>query len=318
MTARVWYAEGRGREEVDRGEGIEIGVHRGRIWWHYHPDHGARSNEQEVDVGSDFGRCYRYLVEGWSLLGSLSFEPGRDTKVAGRAAAVAIARPRRDEHELHSSGLFRIGAGDEYELAIDRETGMLLRVVVRHRGEDVSRTEVVELSVNQPIDDALFTFVPPPGEEVQGVDLPQAEHVRSLSELAQRAPFAVFAPAPEAPGWRRDLTLFRGAPGYPLQATLAFHCGHAQFQIAQTPAATPDVILDEFVTNDQPEAWHEDVRSGRRLLIRQPQHDWEPTMVRLELDGTGITLSSADLDANALVEVAARLQRVPAQPPRYD
>jgi hypothetical protein len=78
------------------------------------------------------------------------------------------------------------------------------------------------------------------------------------------------------------------------------------------------VILDEFVTNDQPEAWHEDVRSGRRLLIRQPQHDWEPTMVRLELDGTGITLSSADLDANALVEVAARLQRVPAQPPRYD
>jgi hypothetical protein len=51
------------------------------------------------------------------------------------------------------------------------------------------------------------------------------------------------------------------------------------------------------------------------VQAREPAESWQPAQVRLELDGTRILIHSADLGADALVEVALGLVRAPSEPP---
>jgi hypothetical protein len=57
--------------------------------------------------------------------------------------------------------------------------------------------------------------------------------------------------------------------------------------------------------------WRDEIRGGRRLRVLTEGGEDQPC-VRLELDGTRMELSSDNLDAAALAELAAALVRIPA------
>ena len=297
-----------------------IGVRAGRRWWSYDEYNGAMSNEDDEEVHSGVGEQHRALFEPGRLLGALVLEAAGAGEVAGRPALLAHARPRRGRDDEASWALHEIGAGaEEWSLAVDREHGVLLSVEARRGGEPFHRVEVLELTVGEPIPDDVFTFDPPAGEEVRGVrdDFRVHQHVR-LGELSRLAPFAVFVPDRLSPGWRLELSFVEGSQRPPIPATVHVQVvsadGHWQVAIDQVAAA--EAGRDEpFDALDVPDAWRTVTRDGRTITVREPAESWARSLARVEIEGTLITLSSDEMGAEQLTEIAARLVRAPEAPP---
>jgi hypothetical protein len=61
--------------------------------------------------------------------------------------------------------------------------------------------------------------------------------------------------------------------------------------------------------------WREVERDHRQIHVREPAESWQPAQARADLDVTRILISSTDLGAEALADLAAGLVRAPSQPP---
>src|SRR5204862_621640 len=99
-----------------------------------------RSDLEEADIDES-----ESLVEGLGelfdparLLGAATFEIHGESTQAGRTAVSVLARPRRRSIEI-----VEIWGCDSYELAVDRERGVLLKVVGR-LGDETAATITVE------------------------------------------------------------------------------------------------------------------------------------------------------------------------------
>lgn len=162
------------REEYEgRDWGPRTTVKVGEGWWTFDEHWGARSNEGSEEVSTSVAQFSGWL-EPAKLLGSLRFEPLGPATVAGRAALQTVARPPerspldddRFDWELH-----RLGAeAEEYELAVDLETGTLLRVEARFRGEPFLIGEAEVVAFDEELPPQTFVFTPPKGEEIQPLD----------------------------------------------------------------------------------------------------------------------------------------------------
>ncbi|HEX2084509.1 MAG TPA: hypothetical protein VHF89_02415 [Solirubrobacteraceae bacterium] len=319
-TVRLWIAPpDRVREEAEGGpEGRRLGVRRGRRWWLYDERSGAMSNEDDEEVGSGVGEEHGVLFEPARLLGALVLEPEGWDDVAGRRARLALARPRPARHDEASWVLDDIGAGaDEWSLAVDEEHGVLLRVEARRGGRPFHRLEVLELAVGEPIPDEVFEFEPPPGEQVRTMrDEWRVQRDLRLDELARLAPFAVFVPDRLRPGWRLDASFVDAneRAGVPAAAHLRLHTddGHWHVAIEEVAAAAPEHPFDSL---DVPGAWQTVTRDGREIALRAPSERWARALARVEIEGTRVTLSSDDVEADRLGDLAARLVRAPDAPP---
>ncbi|HEV2061543.1 MAG TPA: hypothetical protein VGR12_01715, partial [Solirubrobacteraceae bacterium] len=240
----LWRAgPDRVREEVTReGRTVRLGVRRGRTWWDYREGDAVMSNEDDPDVDCDIGREHDVLFDPGRLLGSIVLSPAGRGEVGGRPALLALARqrpaPRDDDFPWI---LHEIGAGaDEWELAVDAEHGLLLRLEARRGGRPFRRVEVVELAVGEPLDDALFRFVAPPDVPVRSVrdDVRVIRDLR-LDELGRRAPFTVLVPDRLGAGWRLDTALLEGDDEPPaVHLNLLSDDGHWQVAIEQAAGAT--------------------------------------------------------------------------------
>ncbi|MGI9033309.1 MAG: hypothetical protein ACR2HY_06445 [Acidimicrobiales bacterium] len=147
----------------------------GRRWWSWSPLLGAKAGGPDVPVGLGPGLT---LLEGRRLLSALGeFEMTGKRPVGSRRGVIVRARPLGSESDDLDQGLTpempavswgpllsELGDGaDTYELTIDEELGILLRVEACLDGQPFRVCEMRELVVDQAVPAELMSLTPPDG-----------------------------------------------------------------------------------------------------------------------------------------------------------
>jgi outer membrane lipoprotein-sorting protein len=150
---------GRYREESGAGEDLELVVRDGPRWWSYDSFLGPQSNEHETQPSASTvtGRCEGLLAPA-PLMGLLHFEPAGSAERAGRRVLRVAARPRE---RLDLPGLSLARGADDYELEVDAERGVLLRVNARFGGQELSVIEAREVAFDEALAPDAFVFTAP-------------------------------------------------------------------------------------------------------------------------------------------------------------
>jgi hypothetical protein len=302
-SIRLWW-EGpeRHREEIGPGGSRHVLVRDGGRWWAGSRDWGVVSHETEA--GRPQEPSLAHLVDPARLLGALRLEPADADRVAGRVTIGATAAPRTAS-ESDGTVIYRLGAGAEaFDLAVDAERGVLLRVVARLDSGPFHSFEVTEIGFDESFPPETFVHEPEAGDEPVG----QAWRPERLPlhQAARRAPFTILAPARVPAGWRLHVTWAgaRGRPRLPATAHLLYESedGAYSAQMRQRDAAEP---FEDWLRFEP----CEDVEIADAGESVQPRY-----YVRTVRQGTLVELSGDDRDL--LLAFAAALRPAPTEPPR--
>lgn len=158
-TIKFWYSEGQGR--VDRDESRSIGVPG--MSFHYSPGSGGIVTSDQRQRSGTLAQLGPFF-EPAALLGSFKLRiidsPAHKGRPCWHAAAEGIesVRPLIPVWAI---------AGEDVTFWFDQELGIVLRYEGRFDGELISRFEIDELVVGQPIDSATFAFDTPDGSPVR-------------------------------------------------------------------------------------------------------------------------------------------------------
>jgi outer membrane lipoprotein-sorting protein len=309
---RVWLeAPARYREEeVDNGVGSLI-VRDGVLWWSFNELLGSTTNEREEDPGSSrIGGEYESLLDPASLLALLRFEPMGKGDRAGRHVLLAGARPRDASASLSGLGLgFGGHVADLYEFEVDAEHGVILRMASSYKRNELAVIEAVAVAFDEQLPPDIFEFKSPDGSTPETEQEGRPERV-AVHVAAQRAPFQMFVLSgmPEAWASFAIITPARKRPPMPLEITVMY--------IAGGGAGT--ALVRQFSHDGHPRAADEEetreiVRDGVTVTVFERSEGF--STVRVILDETDIEISSPDLEADQLVDLATRLQPAPTSPP---
>ena len=307
--ARLWLVkpyrrrvERRGRDGRTRYESVS--VHDGPRWWSYHAYGDTAevvSNEEDESIGHGGQTELDYLLDPARLLPSLDLEPAGRTTRAGRDALAVRATPRRDG-DFFGPGL--PAGGDEHELAVDAERGVLLRAVSRLDGEEFWRVDVDEIAFDVEFLPETFRFEVPPGVRVRRPGGPRLEEL-SLDAAVRRAPFTLWKVPHLAPGWTVRVLLVDDDDSAEPVVNLQYHRNDAaeQFSIVHRPAGTRARWTGYGKIREVE-------RDAVGITIIEPEVRGGPTIVQLDRGATALELHSQNLDAERLLELATSL--VPA------
>jgi len=301
------------REETETGEphGERTTVIDGELWWTYTPEWGAMSNaaldgEERSRHGFGSGEQYRALLDPSSLPAVLELG---EIEVDGGALRVH-ARPRDDLDRMHGAFFVHPPHGaDAFELVVDRERGVVLRLTALLDGEEMDVTELAEVAFDEDFPSGTFVFVPPPGEEVQSPEVGRAR-LQSLEEAAAAVDFPVFAiPVLPEGGWRMSVHARdrRTRPPVPPFVTLLYHRDDGRETIVVSQRAAGD----DGTSWPSPEPRLEEIeRDGvRYTFCRGDTETGGQHAVGFEREGTAIQLQSNELTPERLLELAASLER---------
>jgi hypothetical protein len=150
----VWYeAEDRWRMERESDPPGKRFVHvqSGRQCWRFDP---KAPNYSGTFEGTFFGDVVGHplLWEPNVLIPEMWFGSGLETSVAGREAIRVETTRRPTSHDY----IVAIPWADAYELAIDAERGVLLRLASRFEGQDAHVEEVLEINLDPEVPDETF------------------------------------------------------------------------------------------------------------------------------------------------------------------
>lgn len=321
---RIWVdLDERLEREQNTGGHERLAVRRGETWWSWDPHCGAMSNEDE-EGGTSVGDDRKWILGGLRVLASLRIEPLGPGEVARRPTVRCRATPHRAEsdearewalHDLPAYG------SDAYELDVDRELGLILRVAGSFAGEVFSETEVVELGVDENFPDDLFTFASPDGSPVRSISDLHGHHHHDLrpDRLLELADFKVFVPRRTPEHWETSLG-FSEPSARPLvrpSATLSLRSPDnlRTVRITQIPV-DGEGEYDEW-DHAGPAPWRETSHDGIQIQWRDPVEDWQPARVRLDRDGTRILIDSPDLPAKSLLDLATNLVELGSERPDF-
>jgi hypothetical protein len=106
----------------------------------------------------------RLLDPSWLAAACILSVAGRSS-YEGRPAVELDGRPRPHPVALHVDHYMDWGA-EELHAVLDAETGLLLSLTSRFDGEPYRVERLTDVIVDQPLDDELFRFTPPPGIRV--------------------------------------------------------------------------------------------------------------------------------------------------------
>lgn len=321
-STRIWLDFER---DLAREESAErLVVRRGGIWWSWDPHTGSLSNQDDPDTSTSVADDQRWIVGGLPILAPLRLALIGSGEVAGRATIRCRGEIRRtaagglDDWSLH----FLPGYGARaYELDVDAQLGLILRVAAFADGSEFARREVAELGIDEDFDDELFRFVAPDGSPVRGFrDLHGAHHHDLRPDrLLELATFPVLVPARVPDGWEASLHYAEGSerPPTPPSANVFLRSPDnlRSLQITQSPAERAD-DHDEW-DHDRPNPWQEAERGGLRLQWREPREDWQPARVRFEHAGVRVLIDSQQLPAADLLDLAENLVELRAQRPDF-
>jgi outer membrane lipoprotein-sorting protein len=302
---RIWFdrPDRLRTERDDPLRGPELGISDGERWWMYDREYRPYSNEDDLSVGSGIGDEAEFLLDPSPLLAPLRFEACGREQIAGRSAIRLRGSARPGRH--HSFALMRLGHGvSEIELCVDRERGILLRQALLLDERPYQVTELVEVAFDESFSAETFTFVLPPDETRRPGDEPEAREV-TVEEAVALAPFSVFM-LELAEEWERRASYFPGDDrhGYPPVVSFQYRLPDASHRIllVERETGTRDPLDDHF-------EWQQREFDGERVEV-SPQERPMETRVRLDRDGTSITLSSESLDLNQLLDMTRALRHV--------
>ncbi len=315
---RIWRDEDRVREEHEGGRrNGAYSVRSGDLWWSWDPATGARSNEDDPNVGSGIGDEAAVMLDPTPLLGALKFAAVGRATIAGRptCTATATARPSDPRSGFSSVALHRLGSGaDQYALEIDVERGVLLEAVALVGGEPFSRITTDEIAFDRPIADERFHFEPPPGEEIQPIRAALPQHLSPI-EAQQRAPFTVLIPDRVSPDWRVLCSFIDASarPARPAYVALSYSSndGHESFSLSETSATDGPSDYEQLTRGDN---WHDVEHNGTVVRVTKPGTFGSHAQAHLQRDGTAVTLTSGSLTSDQLARLAAGLKPAPSAP----
>lgn len=129
----------------------KVGVKQGEVFWirfgdredvhtnEDRPGHGTMTTDEEL------------LLHPAPLLGAYRFTLGPPSGPLGRAA-ITVEATRRPGADFHHFGLL----ADRLNLTVDKERGVLLRTAVVVDDEEISVSEIVEITFDEAISPDLF------------------------------------------------------------------------------------------------------------------------------------------------------------------
>jgi outer membrane lipoprotein-sorting protein len=291
-TIRLWFEQpNRFREERTENGHEMLLVGDGARWWTSSPEWATVV--QEGDGWAQADASSRMLLDPALLISDLALEIRGRTQAAGREAVAIDATPR---HPLHHSPPLPWGATG-HELAVDAERGVLLRVASSLDGVVFDALDVTEIAFDETLDERLFRYEPPPGEEVlQPKDVSPGEPV-SVEEAARRASFTVLIPSSLGAGWHVHALYVAGRARIreTVHVSLFREDGVHNVGIRETPAP-----FERWQLNGTEE------RNEGEVTLRVSDGGW--TRVLVERDGTCVELSSATYSVDELVELALALR----------
>ena len=277
-------------------------VRDGDRWLSWDNDWGAASDETERSGGAP-APSYAFLLDPFELVSTLRLEPAGTTEVAGRAAARVRATAR--DRTGGGGAIHRIGAGaDGYELALDRERGVVLRCEASLDRQPFRRLEVSEI-VFGPIDPRTFEVAVPEGAE-QPAGWFRPERLE-LHELAAAAPFAVFVPGEVPSGWRlveRLLTAAHERPRVDPAVSLVYASREGAYEVSIHERAVGSEHRDRLT-------WR---REGDLEVADAGEHVAPRHHVRVVREDTVVELSGGD--PALLAGLVRSLVPAPVDPPR--
>ena len=161
---------GRIRTEFVVGDETVTAVIDGTQWWSWSPGQGARMHSGDRSNTHGLGPPEE-LIETARILPVVELaEPDRTT-LAGREALRVVGRPVGGDDWEHHRARHGLGLGaDEYELVVDADTGVMLRIESRADGAPFRVVEVEEFASDEPSDPAVFEVHPPDGSAFVDVD----------------------------------------------------------------------------------------------------------------------------------------------------
>jgi outer membrane lipoprotein-sorting protein len=312
-----WEAPGRLREEVESSTPHQARVHvvDAPVWWIYREGHEALSN---IDLPPE--ERLRHQAGGGDLLRPLLDPSGFGSVLEiGEISALGErlrfrARPRDDLLDLGMRHQMQLVWGaDEYELDVDRATGVVRRVASLLGGREAALTELEELVLDEAFPAGTFTFTPPPGVMVEPPE-PFRHRSYTLEEAAQEAPFTVFF-VPDLPegNWRMSVRFSPARERPPSPAHLFLHYqrgdGRGSITLAQRPAGEGGFGWSGL----GPPELDTVERDGVELTIaRADTERGGRNAVELERDGTAVQLQSQEVELETLIRLALSLERLSA------
>jgi hypothetical protein len=312
-TLRIWRDGERVREEHHGGERDgAYAVVDPPFWWMWNEHVGARSNQDEPDVGSNIGHDMDFMLDPAPLLSVLRFAVTGTSEVAGRATTTVTARPRpTDPRSGMSMELSRLGSGaDRYELEIDHERGVLLAVSAFRHDLPFHRITTLAIAFGLPIAPERFRFQPPEGEEITS----PRDHFRhrnvTLVEAQQQTPFTVLVMDSVPESWQQMHCSYTEASQRPLavaQLQLDYRSGDGHEGVHMTQKSSADAGPDRRA--NEGDDWDEVARAGKRVRTRPA--GWGQAQVELERNGTYVFLMSENLTRDQLVNIAFNLRPAP-------
>jgi hypothetical protein len=306
---RVWWRKpDRVRLEHDDGDGgTRIEVAAGDRWWSWSSDWGATSNEEQPEVRSGLQQGpFPQLLRPELLLSALRVELVGSGLQAGRRAIALRGLPRRDDHLVMAAHL-AVGA-DAYDLMVDAERGVLLRVASEIGGEPFAIVEVEEIAFDEVFGPRTFTLDLPPGEAFHPLGGPAPADV-TLDEAARRAPFTVLAPPRIPRGAEVWVSMVDASerPPAPAQVGISYHVEQGGFSLSMTESAVEDALDRDLVEDgDLVE------RDGRAVRWCQVGNQRHLETVHL---GTHVLMTSDSMPADTLIDLMLSLEPAPTEPP---
>jgi outer membrane lipoprotein-sorting protein len=159
-----WPARARHEEEIDHaGERIVlVSVVDGERWWTSDPVQGLVTSADDPEARLAVVDEFRHLIDPALILGAFRFEQLGDGEAAGRRALRLRAIPRYPPGDP-VAGPLPVASGDEHELLVDRERGVILAWRCLADGEPFARTEFSRVRFDDRFPPELFW---PPGAAV--------------------------------------------------------------------------------------------------------------------------------------------------------
>lgn len=173
-TYRLWTDGERTRVEREPTHEArpELLVRVGPVWWSFRSDHGAVTNDGADNVGSGGDEIRAHLRPSmylgrfrWSVV-------DRDT-IAGRSCVIARAEERSASdrrRDFLPPAFDMISGGKTFDVAVDEERGVLLRVTKTVEGHPAEIREFVDIEFDLELPAELFIFRAPDGSQVQSFD----------------------------------------------------------------------------------------------------------------------------------------------------
>jgi outer membrane lipoprotein-sorting protein len=311
--SRLWLDPDRDRVRIERSDphGGFYSVRVGERWWSYHPISGAISNEDDPSVRIGGADEVAALLDPALLLGSLDLEVIGERTGAGRDGIVVRATLREVE-DPHRQGHYLPEGADDFEVLVDVERGILLRLEARLDDGPFMILELMEVNFDEPFPDDVFVFQPPPGEQVRPHrDVYAPPEGMSVEEAVRRAPFTVLAPRRLPDGWQLNVLYMPGRDRPPSAPSVVMHL--------KDPTGLHHLrILEQAEALDDGLDWVEVDFEGERIFVWEPKGRFDGEIeAKLERHGTHARLTG-NLDRTTLLEIANSLHASPPEIPLVD